>query len=1279
MNARREALRAFIAALVAAGCATTSPRGAGSGSDEALAGWQALAEGRRPDAQTTFDRRLRAAPRDPIALFGRAIIDYERGASEAAADGFVAVLTVLGEAPDAGSGYAPMLAPVAASRVLALYDEVGAAARRRIIDRLAPATLARDPDLPWLARVELVRLATHAAREGGDAAELARVARTSGCVTIAADLGLIGPLASADLTAPAPAASRAPRSGRVVTASGCRVDLPSTADGRGGARLVRMAFEGAAGNYGVVVDYAGEGRVSLDGGALREHGSAKRYGPRISVAHGTLTAGRHEIELRIATRAGVAGFGLYVLGMDRGAAGQPVPEIRFVDPRDSSAGTRPAVKPYADGVGHAAAGGPLADYCRAAIAQRIEATDSALGMVDRLRAQPRFALGLALVASIAHDDPTRPASIARDAARSALRAAVAVDPDLARAWHDLAALALEDERPRDAIEAAREAARAAPGWWAPQLLLARAFTARGLDFDANGAIDAAARAAGPSRARLDAVPCPVIEALRRRAQDRRALGEEARLEAALVTCGGNVEARVDRMRARGDVAGAEALLRAALRLEPERDDLAGDLAMLLSAEGRHDAALAEMARLVGRDQHDPQRRLRLADAQAAAGQGTAARETITALLAARPEVPEVQRAARALGVPLPLDGFRVEGRAIIRAFEAAGARYTAPAVMVLDRAVMRVFSSGTVMTLTHQIVRVDSKDAVDKWAEIAIPPGGEILTLRTHKRDGSTREPEEIAGKEAISAADVAIGDYIEWEYLDTRPAAGAFAPGFLVDRFFFQSFDAPMARSELLLVSPAGVELELDSRAGAPRPQTRVAVDGTRVTSFLAVGVPQLFAERAAVPAIEYVPSVRASSGVTWRRWARYLGEEFHEALRASPELHEQARRLRDKVPAGPGRQRALAAAMVDWVTENIEATDELADPASFALARGRGSRTALALALADLLDLPARPVLTRSRLVADAAAPTPPQELDDFADALVELDVGVAGKPVFVYADLRLRHAAFGYIPPGLDGARMLRVPDGDFGIARKTSAQDSRVVDMTIRLDEQGGGVAVATEELAGWPALEWAELLERFGADRARLRQDFEQRWLGLQFPGARLRDLEIDLPKKSQAGALGTARVRYSFSSARLAVPTGRSAAGADEMRIAPTFFRSQPGRRFAAEPQRATALMLGFDVPTRMTATVELPGAARIDEASLRKDVVITRAGGYRFLEDRRLRSRGGDHANVLVLRRESELPIMRVSPAEYADVAADLRRVDGAEQEEIRIRLGAPGRGGSR
>src|SRR6201986_5482919 len=146
--------------------------------------------------------------------------------------------------------------------------------------------------------------------------------------------------------------------------------------------------------------------------------------------------------------------------------------------------------------------------------------------------------------------------------------------------------------------------------------------------------------------------------------------------------------------------------------------------------------------------------------------------------------------------------------------------------MVLDRSVMRVFASGAVMTITHEIVRVDSKDAIDRWGEIQVPAGAEILTLRTHKRDGSTREPEEIAGKDSISAADLGVGDYVEWEVLETEPPSRAFAPGFLADRFFFQSFDAPLARSEMTLVVPPGLPLAFDARAGAPAPQTRTAPD---------------------------------------------------------------------------------------------------------------------------------------------------------------------------------------------------------------------------------------------------------------------------------------------------------------------------------------------------------------------------------------------------------------------------------------------------------------------
>ncbi|HTA19098.1 MAG TPA: hypothetical protein VK989_07380, partial [Polyangia bacterium] len=305
----------------------------------------------------------------------------------------------------------------------------------------------------------------------------------------------------------------------------------------------------------------------------------------------------------------------------------------------------------------------------------------------------------------------------------------------------------------------------------------------------------------------------------------------------------------------------------------------------------------------------------------------------------------------------------------------------------------------------------------------------------------------------------------------------------------------------------------------------------------------------------------------------------------------------------------------------------------------------------------------LARSRLVAEGTAPATVEELDDFADSLVEIDVGGAQGRVWV--DPRLRHAAFGYLPPSLDGARTLALADGSFGVAHSTGTADHRQVDVAIRLDDQGGGAAVATEELTGWPALEWAELVEKFGADRARLRQDFEQRWLGVQFPGARLRDLDVTLPKDAPGAAAGQVRVRYSFTSPQLAVK------GDHEMKLLPTFFRSQPGRRFATEAQRATTLVLGFDVPFHLTATVELPRAAKLEEplSTTPSDARVERKGAYRFVEERSRRA-GATDVDVLVLTRESSLPLSRVVPQDYAGVAADLRRVDGLEQQEIHIRL---------
>ena len=264
--------------------------------------------------------------------------------------------------------------------------------------------------------------------------------------------------------------------------------------------------------------------------------------------------------------------------------------------------------------------------------------------------------------------------------------------------------------------------------------------------------------------------------------------------------------------------------------------------------------------------------------------------------------------------------------------------------------------------------------------------------LRTHKADGSTREPEELAGKDTISAADLAIGDYVEKETIETRAprdaflvspegsvgagvggggaASGAAAArgmnGFIGDRFYFQSFDAPLDRSEYLLVTSheTADAMHIDRRAGAPA-DVRGPVPGEAatsaaataaagaghpgalvVTTFAATAVPQLFAERSSVPAIEHVPSVRISLGAGWVAWTRFLREQLYGTSRGSPGLQRAAAEIRALAPRADAAGRA--AALMAWVGHHIEADDDLHDFASFGVARGRGNRLAVVLALA-------------------------------------------------------------------------------------------------------------------------------------------------------------------------------------------------------------------------------------------------------------------------------------------------------------------------------------------
>jgi tetratricopeptide (TPR) repeat protein len=1238
----RAALQALAAAslISVAGCAAVGGARGGAaarlpGTPEARAAWEDLVAGEDQRA----DQALRAArgrtPADPLALFADAALAWERGQDERALGSTLALLEAAAASGDARAGW---LATAAATRLGPLLLAVP---NPRPWEERALA-VARQA-LPWPARLVLEDASDGVARRRGDAALLADARRRDGCLVAVDWIASIGRLPHRDLGAPMPE-PRPPR--RRLDAAGCRLALPAR-EGVPGVRVLAARVEVPAAGAGLYLDFAGPARVRVDGGRWQQHHFGDRNGPRWSQVARDLRPGAHDVEVRLGTWGGPSALRLFLLP-GRGQAGSPPP-----------AGDGPAGALWA-------LVGALEHDLRGDV-------DGMLERLPALVARRRFALGLAAAAALTARDITRPSAQTRDEAQELQRQAVALDPRLARVYLELARGELERDQPGEAVALAERARAAAPGWWPAAMTAIEALRARGFEQQADAVLGEAIAGLGAAEG-----VCPLVLAAQQRASGRHRVAEEEALVRRLYRCDAQSSALVDWLRQRGDLAGAAAAVERALALGSDGVGLRGDLASLRLGQGDALAAARTLRAAIELHPQDASLRVRLADAWQAAGRASLARAVLVDTVRAFSGEESVRQVGRLEGLALPLDRFRQDGQAVIAEYRKANKSYAAPAVLVLDRTVVRVMEDGTQAILTHNIVNVQSKDGIARWGEVQIPEGAEILALRTHKADGRVREAEEIVGKSAISAPELGAGDFVEWETVEYREPPDAFSPGFVSDRFYFQSVELPLHLSEFVVVVPSARVVEADARAGAPTPEVGPGPEpDTRRYRYVARQMPQLFRERAAVPAIEWIPSVRLSSGLSIRGWMRTVTEQLEGIARSSPALRELAasivaparaaargRPTPGRAPAGQAAEERQAAqdAIVRWVAEHIEPEAAITEPATMTLARRRGNRAGLIVALARAAGLPAGLALARSPTVAPAEAPPQPQELDDFAEVLVRFPGH--GRAPARYVDPRWRHAAPGYLPPALDGSLCVVLDDGRFERAH-SAAPDGRAVSLRLDLGADGGGDGTVVETLTGWPAIEWAEALARAGQDDNKLRQDFEQRWLGHHFPGARLGGLAIDVDRATP----GRARLRYSFSSPQLAVASG------PELKLEPTFFRAQPGRRYATERRRRTDLMLGGDIPLDVDARILLPAGAELVSAG--DGGTVTAGGGdrgVRLLERRESKTTGrGAGARVEVhLQRQARAPLQRVVPAGYEAVAVELRRMDQLEQREIRFRVPA-------
>jgi hypothetical protein len=387
-------------------------------------------------------------------------------------------------------------------------------------------------------------------------------------------------------------------------------------------------------------------------------------------------------------------------------------------------------------------------------------------------------------------------------------------------------------------------------------------------------------------------------------------------------------------------------------------------------------------------------------------------------------------------------------------------------------------------------------------------------------------------------------------------------------------------------------------------------------------------------------------------QRWSRFWADRLHTVRRGSPELQSVAAQI--KAEAKRSNQN-LPEAIVAWTNQHIEPESTLLEPATITLARGQGNRAALVMALAQALSVQAELMFVRPLGRVPASAPLHAQELDDFSESVVRLK-GQNGDVRFF--DPHLRRAPFGYLSPELAGAPGFVMGDDGLMLAR-SAVRDERQVTMKMQMDKTGGATVSVTEALTGWPAIEWNELLQRVGRDRSKLRQEFEQRWLSQHFPGAELGELD------TQETPEGGRQISYTLSNSRMAIADGGG------LWLVPTFFLAQPGRRYFTEPQRRTPLQLGFEPPLVLEADIQLPPGGRVLDLG---SSGILDAGGVHFSEARMFQveaSQGQSSAGAHVyLRRRWALPLARIQPDHYSEIAQKLRQVDAFEKSALRIEL---------
>ncbi|MBN1774109.1 MAG: tetratricopeptide repeat protein [Deltaproteobacteria bacterium] len=533
----------------------------------------------------------------------------------------------------------------------------------------------------------------------------------------------------------------------------------------------------------------------------------------------------------------------------------------------------------------------------------------------------------------------------------------------------------------------------------------------------------------------------------------------------------------------GDTTGLEALLRERLAEEPTNGGWVESLASLLLREGRVDEARAlwlEHADRTG---------------------SSAALERAAAL-------DDIDLHA-ALFIPAAL---------AIASYEARRGEQEAPATQILDHTVSRIHDDGAITMRTHTILKLSSQEAIERYGQSG---GGGNLVSRTIAPDGGVTNVLQLAEAGVGSFPNLTPGCYIETFSSRVDEPSALLQGGTDHWRFYFQSADETMARTEFVVVSPPDDPLELSPRADPPAEQHR-DLGALHLRRWTARDVEPLRVEPYSVQSDAYVPSVRVARDFDWHRMLVGLADALYGADYVPLEVLDFARETCDGLD-----ESACARTLYDWILDTIESGD-FGESLAATYQRRAGSRSRLLVALLRANGFHPRLLLATS-LDRDRTETTV-AEAGRFYYPVVE----VGG----TYLTIEHDEAPFGFLPAEIRG--MPAAPFDPLGdvfetvrLPERPDLQEGVLADLDLEVEPDGGDVRVAGSMtfVGGFAADLRDGLLQRSPADRE---GDLTGAFISPSFPGAEVESVAVEGLEDRETPLV----VRFVASAAGMAVRRG---------------------------------------------------------------------------------------------------------------------------------------------